>query len=92
MMKTDAAARNETICRASLRSQGISHEITLYSQSRNLLADIADDQYFYDLIILDIEMPGIDGMALAGQTKVFFPTSRICFCPPPTPSTPIDAF
>ena len=89
--ETDAAARNETICRASLRSQGISHEITLYSQSRNLLADIADDQYFYDLIILDIEMPGIDGMALAGQIRRFLPDVRIVFVTSHTEYA-IDAF
>ena len=77
--ETDAAARNETICRASLRSQGISHEITLYSQSRNLLAD------------MDIEMPGIDGMALAGQIRRFLPDVRIVFVTSHTEYA-IDAF
>ena len=65
--------------RQSLQTCGISHEIATYTQSSNLLSDIADDGFFYDLILLDIEMPGVTGMEIAERIKPFLPNVKIIF-------------
>ena len=74
-----AVALHERIVKVCLQSQGIGYEITTYTQSRNLLCDITDDGFFYDLILLDIEMPGISGMEIPQQIKNFLPNVRIIF-------------
>lgn len=74
-----AVALHEKIVKTSLQAQGIGYEITTYIQSRNLLYDITDDGFFYDLILLDIEMPGISGMEIPQQIKGFLPNVRIIF-------------
>ena len=82
---------HEQIVRDCLQSVGIGYEITTYSQSQNLLYDITDDAYFYDLILLDIEMPGISGMEIPQQIKGFLPNVRIIFVTSHTEYA-IDAF
>ena len=62
-----AVASTEKIVKTCLQAQGIGCEITTYTQSRNLLYDITDDGFFYALILLDIEMPGISGMEIPQQ-------------------------
>lgn len=42
-------------CLKQCRSAG---EISGYTRSDNLLYDITEDSFFFDLILLDIEMPG----------------------------------
>ena len=74
-----AVALHEAIVKTCLQAQGIGYEITAYTQSRNLLYDITDDGFFYDLILLDIEMPGISGMEIPQQIKGFLPNVRIIF-------------
>ena len=69
-----AVASTEKIVKTCLQAQGIGCEITTYTQSRNLLYDITDDGFFYDLILLDIEMPGISCMEIPQQVKAFLPT------------------
>ena len=86
-----AVALHERIVKACLQSQGIGYEITTYTQSRNLLYDITDDGFFYDLILLDIEMPGISGMEIPQQLKGFLPNVRIIFVTSHTEYA-IDAF
>lgn len=86
-----SVALHEHIVRECLQSEGIGYEITTYTQSRNLLYDITDDGFFYDLILLDIEMPGISGMEIPQQLKGFLPNVRIIFVTSHTEYA-IDAF
>ena len=74
-----------------LRAEQIGCDVTTYTQSRNLLYDITDDGFFYDLILLDIEMPGIGGMEIPQQLKGFLPNVRIIFVTSHTEYA-IDAF
>ena len=75
----DAVAQHEDIVKSSLQSCGIGYEITTYTQSDNLLFDITDDSFFYDLVLLDIEMPGLTGMELADKIKPYLPNVKIIF-------------
>ena len=74
-----SVALHEKIVRECLQTERIVCEITTYTQSRNLLYDITDDNFFYDLILLDIEMPGISGMEIPQQIKGSLPNVRIIF-------------
>ena len=74
-----SVALHEHIVRECLQSEGIGCEITTYTQSRNLLYDITDEAFFYDLILLEIEMPGISGMEMLHQLNGSLPTVRISF-------------
>lgn len=75
----EAVALHEEIIKDSLQSCGIGYEITAYTYSSNLLSDIAEDGFFYDLLLLDIEMPGVTGMELAGKIKPFLPNVKVIF-------------
>lgn len=86
-----AVALHEQFVKDSLQACSIGYEITTYTQSRNLLYDITDDGFFYDLILLDIEMPGISGMEIPQQIKAFLPNVRIIFVTSHTEYA-IDAF
>lgn len=76
--KNAAAENGETVrkCLSQLRMTG---ETVIYSSGENLLSDVADDGYFYDLILLDIEMPGITGMELAEKIRPCLPDVKIIF-------------
>lgn len=74
-----AVALHGQIARKALAQLGVGCEITPYTQSANLLWDISDDHFFYDLILLDIEMPGLNGMEMAGRIREFLPKVRIIF-------------
>ncbi len=54
-------------------------EIKTYTDSDNLFCDIAEDQFFFDLILLDIEMPGRSGMEIAQKIKPYLPNVKIIF-------------
>ena len=86
-----SVALHEKMVRECLQSAGIGYEVTTYTQSRNLLYDITDDAFFYDLILLDIEMPGISGMELPQKIKGFLPNVKIIFVTSHTEYA-IDAF
>ena len=63
-------------CLKQCRSAG---EIETYTSGDNLLYDIAEDHFFYDLILLDIEMPGNTGMDLAHKIRPYLPDVKIIF-------------
>ena len=62
-----------------LTQLGMAGEIETYTQSDNLLYDITEDSFYYDLILLDIEMPGHTGMELAAKIKPYLPNVKIIF-------------
>lgn len=74
-----AVALHEKIVRDSLRACGIGCEITSYTRSQNLFDDIADDEFYFDLLLLDIEMPELGGMEIPQRIKRFLPNVRIIF-------------
>lgn len=70
---------HKKIVEACLREQGSMGEITTYTSSENLLCDITEDSFHYDLLLLDIEMPGKTGMELAREIKPFLPNAKVIF-------------
>ena len=74
-----AVSAHKRIAEDCLRLCGAVGEVLSYTDSRNLLYDIAEDRFYYDLILLDIEMPGSTGMELAQRIKPFLPEVRIIF-------------
>ena len=75
----NAVNLHEDIVKNSLQACGIGYEITTYIHSRNLLCDIIDDNFFYDLILLDNEMPDVTGMELSEKIKPYLPNVKIIF-------------
>lgn len=56
----------------------IENKIHTYQSSENLQYDLMDG-FHYDLLLLDIEMPGVDGMTLAKLIYEMMPTAKIVF-------------
>lgn len=75
----EAVQTHKNITETCLKQLGTIGEITLYNTSDNLLYDINEDRFFYDLILLDIEMPGCTGMEIAETIKPFLPNVKIIF-------------
>ena len=73
------AEENKAVLEKTLAEICVSAEITVYTDSRNLLYDITEDGFYYDLLLSDIEMPEISGMELAKRIKPFLPDIRIVF-------------
>lgn len=57
---------------------GAAAEITVYTDSGMLDYDIQEKKYF-DMLFLDIEMPEMNGMELAGRLKEFLPHALVSF-------------
>lgn len=76
---TSAVSLHENVVKSSLQTCGIGYEIVTYTRGRNLLSDITDDHFFYDLLLLDIEMPDITGMELSETLKPYLPNVKIIF-------------
>lgn len=50
-----------------------------YANGEMLLYDIMDDHFIFDLILLDIEMPGISGMEIVQTIKPTLPNVKVIF-------------
>lgn len=74
-----AIQTHKNITETCLKQNGSIGEIALYNTSDNLLYDITADAFFYDLVLLDIEMPGYTGMEIAEKIKPFLPNVKIIF-------------
>ena len=70
---------NRNLTEDCLKQCGSAGEIAAYTHSDDLLYDITEDGFFFDLILLDIEMPGSTGMELAGKIRPFLPNVKIIF-------------
>ena len=64
--------------RRFFRTHCVDYEIHTYRHSDNLQYDLQDG-ISCDLFLLDIEMPGMDGMALAKEINAVLPTAGIIF-------------
>ena len=73
------AEENKAVLETVLKELCVTAEITVYTDSRNLLYDVTEDEFHYDLLLSDIEMPEISGMELAEKIKPFLPDIRIIF-------------
>lgn len=74
-----AVAAHKQIAETCLMQSSSAGEIVGYTTSGNLLYDITEDGFFFDLILLDIEMPGNTGMDIAEKIKPFLPNVKIIF-------------
>ncbi len=70
---------NARIAQECLNESSIAGKIKTYTRSDNLLYDITEDHFFFDLILLDIEMPGRTGMEIASLLRPALPDVKIIF-------------
>lgn len=68
----------DELARVFFRTHCVDCKIQAYQSSENLLYDLQDG-INYDLLLLDIEMPGIDGMDLAKVIRDTMPAAKIIF-------------
>ena len=74
-----AVEHHKVITENCLKDCGSIGKIETYITSDNLLCDITEDGFFFDLILLDIEMPGSTGMEIAKKMKPYLPNVKIIF-------------
>jgi len=74
-----AVENHKKIAEGCLKQCGSVGKIETYLTSDNLLCDITEDNFFFDLILLDIEMPGSTGMEIAENIKSYLPNVKIIF-------------
>lgn len=68
----------DELAKVFFRTHCVDCKIQTYQSSENLLYDLQDG-INYDLLLLDIEMPGIDGMDLAKVIRDTMPAAKIIF-------------
>ncbi|WP_334291627.1 MULTISPECIES: LytTR family DNA-binding domain-containing protein [Robinsoniella] len=77
--ESDSIHRNEEILQECISQMKCIADIITYSNGEMLLSDILEDDFFYDLILLDIEMPNISGMEIVQSIKPKLPNMRVIF-------------
>lgn len=76
---TDSIINNQIILKNCLSRLKALAEIQTYSNGKMLLNDILEDNSYYDLILLDIEMPDISGMEIVQAIKPALPNVKVIF-------------
>lgn len=74
-----AAQAHRQVAVECLRQLGVLGEVAVYTDSRTLLWDITEDRFFFDLLLLDIEMPGMTGMEMPERIRPCLPDVKIIF-------------
>ncbi|WP_394919184.1 LytR/AlgR family response regulator transcription factor [uncultured Robinsoniella sp.] len=75
----DSILRNKEILQACTGRMKCIADMITYTNGEMLLSDILEDNFFYDLILLDIEMPNISGMDIVQSIKPRLPNVRVIF-------------
>lgn len=75
----EAVQTHIRVVKQCLEQCGAIGEVFSYVRGDNLLYDITEDRFYFDLILLDIEMPGVSGMKAAEKIRPFLPEVRIIF-------------
>ncbi len=75
----DSILRNKEILQACTGRMKCIADILAYTNGEMLLSDILEDDFFYDLILIDIEMPNISGMDIVQSIKPRLPNVRVIF-------------
>lgn len=74
----DMLSKVQEVTELFFRTHCVDYSINTYQHSDNLQYDLQDG-ISYDLFLLDIEMPGMDGMALAKEISTILPMAKIIF-------------
>lgn len=74
----DTVVHNENLIKEYLKKINMLAELETYQSSEFLQYDIQENRFF-DLILLDIEMPGKSGMEVAHEVKRICPETLIIF-------------
>ena len=75
----DMVKNHMKIVEECLSRNGSIGKIETYTDSNNILCDITEDQKYFDLLLLDIEMPGFSGMHVAEKIKPYLPNAKVIF-------------
>ena len=62
---------------ASMDAENIEYEI--FTSGDDLIHYMEQENVTFNILFMDIEMPGISGMEIPNQIKVFLPNVRIIF-------------
>lgn len=74
-----AISTHKEIAEKCLKQCGCIGQIEVYASGSNLLYDITEDHFYFNLILLDIEMPKNTGMDIAAEIKPYLPNVKIIF-------------